>query len=230
MVDLSYGVEHEKWILEHVKRRSGSRLDGLKRGHGYGNKFFAENIWWRLFGHFKNLHPEYEILDYRGLPFYADFMWIMGMIRIVFEIQDFSSHVEHMDRPGYRRELNRGLFMQSLQIIIVYISLDELKENPDYVRSMVRVILSPYINKEDIGDKPSNYNKFEKELLRFAARRNRIVRPAIAARELEVSRATILKYSKRLSQKGKLRPIPCGVSNRVTSYEYIGTITDSELI
>lgn len=132
---MSYAMEHEKWLKGHLMKRNENRLEALKRGHGYGNQLFLEKIWWSLFGHFKGLHPEYEVLDWRGFPFYADFMWMIGSVRIVFEIQDFGSHVQNMERKGHRRELNRGLFMQSLQYMIVYISLDELKENPQLVLS-----------------------------------------------------------------------------------------------
>jgi hypothetical protein len=87
MLVVSYEVEHEKWLKRHLSRRKGKSLEALKRGHGYGNQKFTEYIWWRLFGHFKDLHPEFEILDWRGFPFYADFVWIVGSLRIVFEIQ-----------------------------------------------------------------------------------------------------------------------------------------------
>src|SRR5687768_9307657 len=119
---MSYTVEQEKWLKGHLTRRNGMRLDALKRGHGYGNQLFLEKIWWSLFGHFKCLHPEFEVMDWRGFPFYADFALIIGSIRIIFEIQDFGTHVQNMDRKRHRRELNRGMFMQSLQYMIVYIS------------------------------------------------------------------------------------------------------------
>ncbi len=63
---MSLENEQEKWINWHLSRRNGERKDALKRGHGYGNRFFIEKIWWPLVGHFEGLHPEYEMLDWRG--------------------------------------------------------------------------------------------------------------------------------------------------------------------
>ena len=63
---MSFDKEHEKWIKWHLSHRRGERKDALKRGHGYGNQMFAEKIWWSLAGHFHNLHPEYEVVDWRG--------------------------------------------------------------------------------------------------------------------------------------------------------------------
>jgi hypothetical protein len=224
---VSYAVEQEKWLKGHLSKRNGMRLDALKRGHGFGNQLFLEKIWWILFGHFKGLHPEYEVLDWRGFPFYADFMWSISSIRIVFEIQDFGSHVQNLDRKGHRRELNRGLFLQSLQYIIVYISLDELKENPGLVLSMTRTILSPYLGVTD--DNVSIYSKLEKDLMRLAIRNHRILRPIDAARGLELHVKTIIKYMMLLVEKKNFRAIPSGKSGRITHYEYIGSLIDPDL-
>jgi len=227
MIVVSYVIEHEKWLKGHLKKRKGMRLDALKSGHGFGNQLFVEKVWWNLFGHFKGLHPEYEMLDWRGFPFYADFIWMMGSIGVVFEIQDFSSHIKNMDKKGHRRELNRGMFIQSLQYMIVYISLDELKENPTLVLSMIRTILSPYLGIPK--DNVVGYSKLEKELMRLAARYNRILRPIDAAQDLEKNIKTVIKQLNQLVQKGKFRAIYSGASGRINRYEYIGSLTDPDL-
>lgn len=224
---MSYAIEQEKWLKWHISKRSDNRLDALKRGHGYGNQLFSEKIWWNLFGHFKNLHSEYEILDWRGFPFYADFMWIIGSIRNVFEIQDYGSHVQNMDHKGHRRELNRGMFMQSLQYMIVYVSLDELRDNPELVLSMIRIILAPYLGASQ--KKGSTYSKLEKDLMLFGARNNRILCPGEAALILDTTPKNVIKHMKYLVQKEKFRSIPSGKSGRINRYEYIGSLTDSDL-
>jgi hypothetical protein len=226
-IAVSFEVEQEKWLKRHLKKRKGQRLDALKRGHGFGNQLFVKEFWWKLFGHFNGLHPEYEILDWRGFPFYADFVWIVGTIRIVFEIQDFGSHVQGMDRAGYRRELNRGMFMASLQYKIVYISLDELKENPALVLSMIQTILAPYL--VDSNDNNSAYSKLERDLMRISVHNNRILRPFDAAKQLYVTPKTIIKHMQYLVEKGKFRAIEAGLSGRVNRYEYIGPILDPDL-
>lgn len=128
---MSFDIEHEKWMNHHITKRKGERLDALKRGYGYGNKLFAEQIWWPLIGHFLEFHPEYEVKEWRGRSYFVDFMWIVGAIRIVFEIMDYGSH--GTDCSKYRRDLNRGLFLQSQDCIVYYISLEELKENPSFI-------------------------------------------------------------------------------------------------
>lgn len=227
---MSFQIEHDKWISDHLRRRRGERLDALKRGHGYGNRLFAEQIWWPLVGHFHGFHPEYEVKDWRGRSYFVDFMLIIGAISVIFEIMDFGSH--GTDRSKYRRDLNRGLFLEAQDYSVYYISLDELKENPSFILSAVRSILSPYLSGQ-LSTKRTitrSYSKIERDLMRIAIRNNRVIRPSEAARELELYTATVIKYCRLLVDKGKFRAVARGVSGRIVYYEYVGSIQSPDLV
>ncbi|GIQ69823.1 hypothetical protein DUZ99_07430 [Xylanibacillus composti] len=223
---MSFQTEHEKWIKRHLNQRQGERKDALKRGHGYGNRLFAEKIWWPLVGNFQNLHPEYEVLDWRGRSYFVDFMWILGALRFAFEIMDYGSHGK--DRTKYRMDLNRGLFLQSQQCHLILISLDEMKENPVFIQSMLRSMLAPYL----ASGKPvmESFTKIERMLIRYASSHNRVIRPAEAAIELDLHKQTVIKYCRELVGKGKLRPVPAGSSNKIYAYELLGSIFHFELL
>lgn len=227
---MSYSVEHERWIKRHKALRKGERLDALKRGHGYGNQLFAKLIWWPLVGHFLGLHPEYEVKDWRGRSYFVDFMWLIGSMRIVFEIMDYGTH--GTDRTKYRQDINRGLFLQSQDCMVYYVSLDELKDNPSFVLSVIRSIIVPYLPAVNgrTGIVERTFGKIERELMMAAIRNNRIVRPKEAARALELHSHTVIKYCRALVQRGKFRPVTTGKSERVVYYEYIGMMQSADLV
>lgn len=231
---MGFHIEHDNWTSNHLRRRRGERLDALKRGHGYGNRLFVEQIWWPLVGHFHGLHPEYEVKDWRGRSYFVDFMWIAGAVRIIFEIMDFGSH--GTDRTKFRRDLNRGLFLQAQDCAVYSISLDELKENPSFILSALRNILSPYLSAESGAKRtvrrPAKrpFAKIERDLMRAAIRHNRVIRPAEAARELELHTMTVIKYCRILVDKGKFRAVARGLSGRVIYYEYVGSIQSPDLV
>lgn len=227
---MSFEIEHEKWIKKHLSNRRGERKDALRRGHGYGNRMFAEKIWWTLMGHFTGLHPEYEVKDWRGRSYFVDFIWILGGLRFVFEIMDYGSHGK--DRSKYRLDLNRGLFLQSQECYVITISLDEMKENPSFVLAMVRSILAPYLAviQDGSGTVYRRFGKIERQLMRLAIRHDRIICPPQAAKELEIHKQTVIMYCRKLVEQGKFRAIPTGTAGKIYRYEYIGSIQSPDLL
>lgn len=95
---VSFEQAYKEWIEGHLKRRSGERKGRLERGHQHGEKLFTKQIWWPIQGHFEHLHPEYEVLDWRGRPFYLDFAWLPGHVKLAIEVKGFGPHVLEMDR------------------------------------------------------------------------------------------------------------------------------------
>jgi very-short-patch-repair endonuclease len=228
-IGMSFEIEHAIWIKGHLNQRNGERKDALKRGHGFGNLMFVEKIWWSLLGHFDGLHPEYEVMDWRGRSYFVDFVWRVRGKRFAFEIVDYGSHGK--DRSKYRLDLNRTLFLQSQQYEVISISLDEMRENPSFIEAMLRNILAPYLAS------PTKLNamttrpfcKIERQLMHFAILHNRILRPSDAARELELHKQTVIKYCRMLVQKNKFRPVPTGTTGKIYHYEYIGSIHSPDL-
>ncbi|MDF2938149.1 MAG: hypothetical protein K0Q90_3522, partial [Paenibacillaceae bacterium] len=137
-----------------------------------------------------------------------------------------------MDRTKYRLDLNRGLFLQTQDCLVYYISLDELKENPSFILYALRTSLTPYLSAggSDKRMTDKGFSRIERELMRLAIRHNRLIRPAQAARELELHNMTVIKYCRMLVEKGKLQPIAKGESGRVVYYQYVGSLQSSDLV
>ncbi|WP_379136300.1 hypothetical protein [Paenibacillus sp. sgz500958] len=108
--------DHGRWLEEHLCRRLGERKNRLERGHGHGEKLFLEQVWWPIFGHFRNWHPEYEVSDWRGRPYFVDLVWKLGQVQYAIEIKGYGPHVTNMDRIRYRQELKRETFLQMQNI------------------------------------------------------------------------------------------------------------------
>ncbi|CAG5077186.1 Putative uncharacterized protein [Thermobacillus xylanilyticus] len=213
---------HAQWLNAHLKRRTGERRSRLQRGHGHGERLFLERVWWPIFGHFDDLHPEYEVIDWRGHPYFVDFVWIRGQLRFAFEIKGYGPHVQHADRTRYRRELNRETFLQTLGYRVVSIPYDDLEESPEVTRFLIKSLMAPCMTAG-----PSDpYPLVEREALRFAMRAGGPIRPIDLVRELSINKRTALKVLKQLCFKGKLRPIACGASGRVTRYEPVRSLED----
>jgi DNA-binding CsgD family transcriptional regulator len=223
---MGFGAMHEQWLSSHLRRRTGERRSRLLRGHGHGEKLFLERVWWPLFGHFDHLHPEYEVADWRGQPYFVDFAWIRGQCRIAFEIKGYGPHVQQADRIRYRRELNRETFLQTLGYRVVSVPYDDLEESPDVTRLLVKSLMAPYLAAADRAD---GHSPLEREVLRYAMLEDRPVGPAEISRIFSLNHRTAVKLLRQLCEKGKLRPIARGASGRITRYERVWSFGDEAI-
>ena len=213
---------HAQWLNAHLKRRTGERRSRLQRGHGHGERLFLERVWWPLFGHFDDLHPEYEVADWRGNPYFVDFAWIRGQLRFAFEIKGYGPHVQNTDRTRYRRELNRETFLQTLGYRVVSVPYDDLEESPEVARFLIRSLMAPFM-----AAGPSDPHLLvEREALRLAMCANGPIRPIDLVRELSINKRTAVKVLQQLCRKGKLRPMDGGASGRITRYEWVRSLGD----
>ncbi|MBA9088711.1 hypothetical protein FHR92_005229 [Fontibacillus solani] len=134
---MGFKEEHSKWLAEHLSRRNGERKGRLERGHAHGEKMFMEKIWWPMFGNFDGLYPEYEVTDWRGRPYFIDFVWKSGQVSFAFEVKGYGPHVQNTDRTRYRQELNRETFLQIAGYRVVAIPYDDLEQCPELTSSLL---------------------------------------------------------------------------------------------
>ncbi|MNM93817.1 hypothetical protein D3C81_1062030 [compost metagenome] len=218
---------HSRWLTNHLKRRTGERKSRLERGHAHGEQLFLEKIWWPLFGHFESLHPEYEILDWRGRPYFVDFVWKSGQVSYAFEVKGYGPHVQNTDRIRYRQELNRETFLQIAGYRVVSIPYDDLEQCPELTISLLRSLLAPYSALKMHGG--HEYSRLELDILRKAIHSDGAIRPIDLVNELKINHRTVRKYMAILCEKGKFRSVASGKSRRVCRYDYIHSVNDAQL-
>ncbi|HEX7055680.1 MAG TPA: hypothetical protein VF260_00585 [Bacilli bacterium] len=207
---------YNDWLRSHLHKRSGERKGRLERGHQHAEKLFLQNVWWPLFGHFHHLHPEYEILDWRGRPYFLDFAWLPGHVKIAFEIKGFGPHVRDMDRKHYCYELNRETFLQSLGFRVVAIPYDDVAERPDLLVSLLRALLGQFAAVSKNFDR---FTRIERDVLLLAMGMNKPVRPIEIAAALHINRRTAVSALQSLCRKGRLQAIYGGRATKVCRYE-----------
>lgn len=101
---MNYEQSYEAFMERHLVSRTGERWGRLERGDRHAEGLFLQNVWWPLMGDFNDLHPEYEVLDWRGRSYFADFAFLPGAVKLLFEIKGYASHVRDMDRQKYCNE------------------------------------------------------------------------------------------------------------------------------
>lgn len=210
---MNFEQEHCTWIQGHFAQRSGEQRRRLEQGHMHGEKLFLKKVWWPIMGSFDGLYPEYEITDFRGRAYFADFAWIQPHVKLIIEIKGFQPHVQDMDRKKYCYELNRELFMQSLGFHVISFAYDDVDQRPDLCKTLLRMLLSRYEPTTDV------LAWMEKQILLLACSQASLLRPIDVQRHLNINHRTAVRYLKRLCQKEWLRPVSSG--ERVLYYEMV---------
>ena len=162
---MAYDEAHRSFIQFHIDNRKGERRGRLERGHGHAEALFLCNVWCPLRGEFQHLHPEYEVTDWRGRSYFADFAWLPGMVKLIFEIKGFASHVRDMDRQKYCNELNRETFLFAMGYRVISFAYDDVENHPELCITLLRMVMSRY----QPGQSPiSRVLLAEKEIIRLA--------------------------------------------------------------
>ncbi|GAA0135044.1 hypothetical protein YSY43_18840 [Paenibacillus sp. YSY-4.3] len=213
---MSFKEAHAAFIQDHLCRRTGERRSRLERGHGHGEVLFAENVWWPLKGEFEGLHPEYEVLDWRGRSYFADYVFDPAISRLLIEIKGFGEHVTNMDRQKYCNELNREAFLAGMGFQVISFAYDDVAHRPDVCIYLLRMVLSRF---ESANKQVERIFFADQEIIRYVIFLARPVRPIDIAKYFSINHRTAIVHLKRLCQKGWLKPVYRGTGQRILYYE-----------
>jgi hypothetical protein len=220
---VTFKEAHTHFIHHHLESRAGERRSRLERGHRHGESLFLQNVWWPLKGNLEDLHPEYEVLDWRGRSYFADLAWLPGYVKLLFEIKGYATHVRDMDRGKYCSELNRETFLHAMGYSVISFAYDDIEQRPDVCIALLRMVLSRY----QTGQPPvSRALLAEKEIIRLAAQLVQPIRPKDVEQHFEIDHKTAVLMLQKLCTKGWLLPSYRGKGERVVRYELARNVLD----
>jgi very-short-patch-repair endonuclease len=196
---MEFEQEHARFIQYHLERRSGERRGRLERGHQAAEKLFCQNIWWVLRAEFQDLHPEYEVTDWRGISYYCDFVWITRAVKLIIEIKGYGPHVRDMDRQRYCNELNRETFLSAMGYQVISFAYDDVAHRPELCITLLRMVFSRYQAPTSPTDLAS---VAEREIIRLACLLARALRPIDVVNHLQINYRTAVQALKSLCTKG----------------------------
>jgi hypothetical protein len=220
---MTFEEAHAAFIKKHMESRTGERRSRLERGHRHAELLFLRNVWWPLLGSVDDLHPEYEVLDWRGRSYFADFAWLPGYVKLLFEIKGYATHVRDMDRQKYCNELNRETFLNAMGYQVISFAYDDVEQRPELCITLLRMVLSRYQS----GRAPvSRALLAEKEIIRLAIQLARPIRPKDVELHFAVNPKTAALMLKDLYTNGWLLPVYGGNGKRIVRYELARGILD----
>jgi len=220
---MDYEQAHEDYIQHHLACRTGERRGRLERGHGHAEALFLRNVWWPLRGDFCSLHPEYEVLDWRGRSYFADFSFMPGTVKLLLEIKGYAAHVRDMDRQKYSNELNRETFLCAMGYQVISFAYDDVEQRPELCITLLRMVLSRYMT---AAAPEGKVLLADREIMRYVIRQGGSIRPRDIAEYFVLDPKTVRNILHKLCEKGWLNPVKRGGGVRKVRYELARNVLD----
>lgn len=215
---MNYAEGHQLFIQDHLARRKGERRDRLERGHRHAEQLFLQQVWWPLMGSFQDLHPEYEVLDWHGRSYFADFCWMPGQVKLLIEIKGFQTHVRDMDRRKFSYELNRETFLLAMGFHVVSFSYDDVEQQPQVCQNLLRMVVGRL---QTVSSPATHLKVMEREILRYAIQLARPLRPRDVTLHFQVDQRTAVRTLQSLEADGWLIARRGAGGKRVMAYALV---------
>lgn len=210
---MGFEKEYHAFLNAHLQARTGEQLRRLQEGHNQAEMLFLRQVWWPIFFHFKHLHPEYEVDDFKDGKRYLDFAYIRPGIRICIEIDGYGPHLKNISRWQFSDNLERQNQLVIDGWTVIRFSYDQVKEKPRRCQQIVQQVIGQWLGEE--LDQLS-LSIVEKEVLRLVIRKGEPISPKEVEKYLKLSDKTVKKILSRLVEKKML--IPASGIKRVRSY------------
>ncbi|WP_235860235.1 DNA-binding response regulator [Rossellomorea aquimaris] len=171
---MGFEEEYQAFMNAHSQERKGERLRRLQEGHNQAEKLFLKQVWWPSFYHFRYLHPEFEIDDFKDGKRYLDFAYIRPAIRICFEVDGYGPHLKNISRWQFSDSLERQNQLVMDGWTVIRFSYDQVKEKPRRCQQVVQQVIGRWLG-DELDQTTLSYA--EKEVLRLAIRKGKAISP-----------------------------------------------------
>ncbi|SDG29034.1 hypothetical protein SAMN04488542_13340 [Fontibacillus panacisegetis] len=206
--------EHAGYIEQHLGIRSGERARRLQEGHGHAEKLFLENVWWLAIGNFENLHPEYEVVDYKDGFRYLDFAYLRPGLQLAIEIDGYGPHMRHISRVQFSDQCRRQNDLVIDGWKVLRYSYDDVKENPRFCQQKLQQFMGRWLGQDE---RVVEVDWEEKEIIRLFLKSSCPVTPTDLANHFGVTTKTARVWLHQMLTKKWIQPV--GGSQRIRAYK-----------
>ncbi|NIK77994.1 very-short-patch-repair endonuclease [Paenibacillus castaneae] len=181
---------------------------------------FLEQVWGPAFDHnYDGLRAEHPFVDHKGGQRFADFVYIKNGMRLVVEIDGFTTHARNISPAEFNDHLIRQNDLVLSGWIVLRFSAWQVKNHSQKCMFQLKQAIGHWWALTYSGEstKPTKLWEIRKQLLiQLAMRRDGKLKPSEVAREFQISNRTAIDWLQRFEQEGILRGQAS--KHRTTSY------------
>lgn len=199
--------------------------NGQYRKHlGKYERKFLEEVWGPAFQYkFDGLRPEYPFKDFKGGDRFADFVYTKGGIRLVIEIDGFTTHARDLSPGDFDDHLMRQNDLILAGWMILRFSAHQVEKRPIICQRQIIQAIGHWwtlAHGSAEGQGLETWDIRKREIIRFGLRRNGSFRAQDVAAEFGVPHRSVLHWLKRLVEEQAIEPIK--PNRRIIGYRLSG--------
>jgi hypothetical protein len=173
------------------------RREILEKGLGHGSKEFLRMIWFPIVGHFDYLYPEWEVRDFNNGYRYIDFAYMPGGQKVGIEINGYGPHARDITTDRFIDLCKRDFLLTLEGWSLFPIAFLSIRNEPKFCKQLILSLIGKYM----ATDVPDGLRCLEAEVIRFARRQNRPIKPAEVAEHLKICNRHARKLLRQLFEK-----------------------------
>ncbi|BFT74848.1 DUF559 domain-containing protein [Paenibacillus sp. P36] len=207
-MDEQFRIALVNFLTKHLAKREGERHRRLKEGHGHAEQLFLRQVWWPAFGGFTDLHPEYEVKDFRDGTRFLDFTFMRHSLKLAIEIDGYGPHASQMSRTQFSDQWIRQNHLVIDGWKILRFSYDDVKDRPRMCEQILQQFMGRFLGRDASTNVKLNY--VEKEVIRFALNIDKAIKPNDVSALLDVGSRKSYQVLKAMTDKSLLKPAGSG--------------------
>ncbi|CAI6083456.1 DNA-binding response regulator [Cohnella sp. JJ-181] len=205
VVDRVFEAAYDEMMSRAVQSSRGERRRRLTEGSFINEKLLLKSVWWPAKGNLNDLHPEYELNDYKDGQRFADFAYILpGFYRgLLLEADAYGTHLRDVSRYRYGDNLERQNHLLIDGWHILRFSRDDMLEKPKRCQQTLLTALSAWGYGYSAAS--ASLDLYEHAILHWCGKQRESFKPIEVQTALHIGYWTAANTLRSLAEKGFLQ-------------------------
>jgi hypothetical protein len=206
-------------FIEQFEREAANK--GLYRNKlGEAELLFLQEVWGPAFQYnYEGLRAEYPLKDFKGGQRFADFVYIHNGIKLLLEIDGFTTHARNISPGDFDDHLTRQNDLILSGWLVLRFTAHQVEKNASVCQRQIKQAIGHWwsLTHATLSTKDSDIWTFRRQYVVHLAFRNKgLVTPSQVSTAFDISKVSSIHWLKRFSEEGLFTPV--GPTTRVRTY------------
>lgn len=211
-------------LVKYIEQfeREAARKGSFRKKLGHAELMFLELVWGPAFHYdYTGLQAEYPVQDFKGGQRFADFVYIRGNLKLVIEIDGFTTHARDISPGDFDDHLTRQNELVLSGWFLLRFSARQVEKHPQLCQGQLKQAIGHWwsMNQGHLLPEDADVWKLRKSLLiQMARQRNGFLKPRDVADAFQITSRAAVNWLKRFHIEGVFTGV-ASKTNRLTRYK-----------